>query len=107
MKFLKSQNTSKWTVNNYRFYSNEYGRYVMNGTGALRLPKGTTDQRPLINYSPIPPDGTGDPVRIPNEADGYIRYNTTLNIVEAYVGGGWEIVTAPATTGIFKQTLGP
>lgn len=107
MKFLKSQNISKWTINNNRLYTNEFGRYVMNGTGALRLPKGTTDQRPLINVSPVPPDGTGLPVRVPNESDGYIRYNTTLNIIEAYVGGGWEIVTAPASTGIFKQTLGP
>lgn len=41
------------------------------GTGALGLPSGTTAQRPA------------------NPANGFIRYNTDLGIVEAYVNGSW------------------
>ena len=68
----------------------------MDLTGGLRLPKGTTAERPDLSG-----------VRTPNGADGYIRYNTETNSIEGYVAGVWEIVTAPGTTGITKQTLGP
>jgi hypothetical protein len=42
------------------------------GTGALGLPRGTTAERP---QSPV---------------NGFIRYNTDLNIIEAYVNGSWS-----------------
>ena len=53
----------------------------LNGTGALDVPTGTTAQRPA---SPI---------------NGYLRYNTTLNIFEGYVAGAWGAVGGGATGG--------
>jgi hypothetical protein len=70
----------------------------MDLTGGLRLPKGTTNQRPEI---------TGLGIRTPNGANGYIRYNTTTNSLEAYIDNVWEVVRAPGATSITKQTLGP
>ena len=58
----------------------------MDLTGGLRLPKGTTAQRPQETK-------LGDAsVRTPNGPSGYIRYNTTTNAVEAYINGVWEVV---------------
>jgi len=96
MKFLKQKTLSRFSPSDQTLFTNHYGRAVMNLTGGLRLPVGTTDQRPNLFD-----------VRAPGGANGYIRYNTTRNVLEAYVGGDWEIVAAPASTGIFKQTLGP
>jgi len=96
MKFLKSQNTSKYSPSDNSFQINPYGRAVMDISGAVMLPKGTEAQRPDI---------TG--VRQPEDAEGYIRYNTDTNSIEAYVGGSWEIVRAPGASTITKQTLGP
>lgn len=44
---------------------------VFNGSGGLRVPQGTTAQRP------------GSPV------NGMLRYNTTIPQLEIYVGGNW------------------
>lgn len=113
MRYLKSKTLSKYSPSDNAFLVNGNGRAVMDLTGAIRLPKGTGDatyaegteqnQRPLTSG-----------VRTPNGANGYIRYNTSINPVtgreyglEAYVGGAWEIVRAPGATTITKQTLGP
>ena len=103
MKFLKSQNTSRYAVADNAFRVNPYGRYIMDGTGALRLPKGTTGQRPQLSG-----------VSTPEGANGYIRYNTSIDAVtgqqvglEAYINGVWEVVRAPGAATITKQTLGP
>jgi hypothetical protein len=96
MKFLKQKTISRYSPSDNTLFTNHYGRAVMDLTGGLRLPKGTTSERPDLSG-----------VRTPNGADGYIRYNTETNSIEAYVAGVWEIVTAPGTTGITKQTLGP
>ena len=96
MKFLKSQNISRYSPSDNTFQVNSYGRAVMDFRGAVMLPKGTEAQRPDI---------TG--VRQPEDAEGYIRYNTDTNSIEAYVGGSWEIVRAPGASTITKQTLGP
>jgi hypothetical protein len=103
MKFLKTQNISRYGLIDNVFRANPYGRYIMDGTGALRLPKGTTAQRPQLSG-----------VSTPEGANGYIRYNTSIDPVtsqqvglEAYVNGVWEIVRAPGSTTITKQTLGP
>lgn len=96
MKFLKQKNISRWSVSDNTFFTNEYGRGVMDLAGGLRLPKGTTAQRPnVVN------------VRTPNGPNGFIRYNTDSNSIEAYIAGAWQVVTAPATSAITKQTLGP
>jgi hypothetical protein len=44
---------------------------IINDTGSINLPLGTTAQRPA------------------NPQEGYIRYNTTLSIVEFYNGDAW------------------
>jgi hypothetical protein len=62
-------------------HTNNGGRAVMDITGGLRLPKGTTDQRPKLSN-----------VRTPNGPNGYIRYNTSTNSIEAYIDGIWEVV---------------
>lgn len=108
MRYLKSKTLSKYSPSDNTLITNGFGRAVMDLTGALRLPKGTTDQQP---------QGTklGDTaVFTPNGANGYIRYNTSTNPVtgleyglEAYIGGQWEIVRAPGAATIHKQTLGP
>lgn len=95
MKYLKTKNTSKFSIRDNAFASNPYGRYVMDGVGAVRLPKGTTAERPDL----LAPVNAG-----PN---GYMRYNITTDSIEAYVGGAWEVVRAPGATAITKQTLGP
>lgn len=96
MKFLKQKNISRYTVNDNTLIANYYGRAVMDLTGGLRLPKGTTAQRPQLSS-----------VRTPNGANGYIRYNTSTNSLEAYIDGVWEVVRAPGATSITKQEIGP
>lgn len=96
MKFLKSQNTSRYSPSDNTFQVNPYGRAVMDFNGGVLLPKGTTAQRPQL---------TG--VRQPTDANGTIRYNTDLNEIEAYVGGNWETVRAPGASAISIETFGP
>lgn len=50
------------------------GTLSLKGTGAMALPRGTTAERPV------------------NPAKGEIRYNTTLDKVEAYNGTEWKVV---------------
>lgn len=49
---------------------------TFNSTGAITLPSGTTAQRP------VPP------------VNGMIRYNTTSNLLEAYINGAWQNINA-------------
>lgn len=108
MKFLKQKTLSKFTPNDQTLFTNQFGRAVMNVHGGLRLPKGTTDERP---QGTMPGDG---PARTLGGTDGFIRYNTSINPVtglaygiEAYVGGAWEIVRAPGAAAVTIQTIGP
>ena len=48
-------------------------------TGATTIPRGTTAQRPA---SPV---------------NGMIRYNTSFNLVEGYIGGAWTAITGGYT----------
>jgi hypothetical protein len=96
MKFLKQKTLSKFSPTDQTLFTNQYGRAVMEITGGLRLPKGTTAQRPQT---------TG--VRTTGDANGFIRYNTTKNSVEAYINGVWTTVRASGATAITKQTIGP
>lgn len=105
MKFLKTRNISKWTVNDQTIIAypkqtdtaNPGNRVVMNATGGLMLPKGTTNQRPKLSGN----------IRQPTDANGTIRYNTTTSSIEAYVGGAWEVVRAPGASTVTKSTLTP
>lgn len=94
MRFLKQKTISKYSPSDNTLFTNHYGRAVMDLTGGLRLPKGTTAERPQLSD-----------VRNPNGANGFIRYNTTTNSIEAYIDGVWEVVRAPGATTITKQTL--
>jgi hypothetical protein len=101
MKFLKTKNISKFSINDrtlisYPDANGPASRVVLNAKGGLMLPKGSTSERPQL---------TG--VRQPTDANGTIRYNTTLSSIEAYVGGTWVTVASPVASAITKQTLGP
>ena len=89
MKFLKQKNISRFSISDNTLFANQYGRAVMDLTGGLRIPKGTTAERPQLSN-----------VRTPNGPNGYIRYNTTTNAVEAYINGVWEVVRASGATAI-------
>ena len=100
MKFLKQQNLNKFNPSDQRLFLNQYGRAVMGLTGGLRLPQGTTAQRPQTSGVRYPGDAS-------EFADGTIRYNIDTNSLEALIAGVWEVVRAPGATTITKQTLGP
>lgn len=95
MKFLKTQNLSRYGLVDNAFRSNPYGRYVMDGTGGLRLPKGSTAQRPQTSG-----------VSMPNGANGMLRYNTTNDTLECLIDGVWEVVRGAAATTITQQEVG-
>jgi hypothetical protein len=100
MKFLKQKNISKYSVTDQTLFTNHFGRAVMGLTGGLRLPQGTTAQRPQTSGVRYPGDAS-------EFADGTIRYNIDTNSLEALIAGVWEVVRAPGATTITKQTLGP
>jgi hypothetical protein len=96
MRYLKNKNISKYSISDDTLFVNQFGRVVIDSPSGIRLPKGTTAQRPQL---------TG--VDMSRGANGMIRYNTTTDSIEAYVAGVWEVVRAPGATAITKQTLGP
>ena len=100
MKFLKQKNISKYSITDQTLFTNHFGRAVMGLTGGLRLPQGTTAQRPQTSGVRYPGDSS-------EFADGTIRYNIDTNSLEALIAGVWEVVRAPGATTITKQTLGP
>ncbi len=99
MRFLKQKTLSQYSPSDdaLMIYDNRDlathtqngGRAVMDITGALRLPKGTTNQRPKLSG-----------VRTPNGPNGYIRYNTTTNSIEGYIDSAWEVIRAPGASAI-------
>ena len=100
MKFLKQKNISKFSIRDQTLFTNQFGRAVMGLSGGLRLPQGTTAQRPATAGVRYPGDSS-------EYADGTIRYNIETNCLEALIAGVWEVVRAPGATTITKQTLGP
>jgi hypothetical protein len=95
MKYLKTKNISKFSISDDALVATPSGRYVMDGIGALRLPKGTAAQRPDVVAG------------VHNGPDGYLRYNTDTNSIEAYINGYWQTVRAPSSTAITKERFGP
>lgn len=53
---------------------------IINDTGFLQMPSGTTAQRPA------------------SPSNGMIRYNTTLGVLEAYASGSWVVIGAQLGT---------
>jgi hypothetical protein len=101
MKFLKQKNISKYSATDQTLFTNHYGRAVMGLSGGLRLPQGTTAQRPQTLQELDTRETASE------FADGTIRYNIDTNTLEALIAGVWEVVRAPGATTITKQTLGP
>ena len=105
MKFLKGQNTSKYSPSDNAFFVNQYGRAVMDVTGGLMVPKGTTAQRPYttadVRHGAI---GETDTSKI---ANGYFRFNTQTEEFEGYINGRWETVRAAGASTISIETFGP
>jgi hypothetical protein len=99
MKFLKQKNISKYSATDQTLFTNHFGRAVMGLSGGLRLPQGTTAQRPNTSGVRYPGDAS-------EFADGTIRYNIDTNSLEALIAGVWEVERAPGATTITKQTLG-
>lgn len=101
MKYLKTKNISKFSISDDALIYKPSGRYVMDGVGALRIPAGSTAERPDVNAD------------VHNDPYGYLRYNRTTNTIEAYIYnaqsgiGVWETIKAPGERAIVKQTLGP
>ena len=106
MKFLKQKNISKFSISDQTLFTNQYGRAVMGLSGGLRLPQGTTAQRPQTTNNVRYPGSSTD------YANGTIRYNTSISSVtndviglEALIKGVWEVVRAPSASTIRKQTI--
>ncbi len=101
MKYLKTKNISKFSISDDAFIYKPSGRFVMDGSGAVRLPKGSTAERPDVDAP------------VSNNPYGYVRYNSQTDEIEAYVKnpvtslGEWQTIKAPASRAIIKQTLGP
>jgi hypothetical protein len=93
MKYLKTGVLSDFGTKGRSFKVNTYGRIITDSTNSLELPIGTTGQRPELGLS----------------TNGLIRFNSSLNVIEAYFtdnqGSGWEIVKKAARTAITKQTI--
>ena len=53
---------------------------IINDTGFLQMPSGTTAQRPA------------------SPSNGMMRYNTTLGVLEAYASGSWVVIGAQLGT---------
>jgi hypothetical protein len=103
MRFLKQKTLSQYSASDNALMvydnrpsnsTNHGARAVMDIAGALRLPKGTTDQRPKMSN-----------VRTPNGPNGYIRYNTTTNSIEGYIDSAWEVIRAPGASAIQVSRL--
>lgn len=86
MKYLKTKTLSRFSASDNTYIQNPYGRITIDSNNSLRLPKGTTAQRP--NASVIP------------NMNGAIRYNTDTDVVEGYIGGAWETIRASSASAI-------
>lgn len=105
MKFLKQKNISKFSIRDQTLFTNQFGRAVLDLNGGLRLPQGTTAQRPDSTKGRWP--GITATQAGYEYADGTIRYNIDTNSLECLIAGVWEVVRAPGSAAITKQTLGP
>lgn len=93
MKYLKSGKLRHYALADQGWFISPNGKITTNSTHSLKLPAGATSERPGL-YDAQP---------------GMMRYNTETKAIETYlVDGlisGWEVVKAPATSAIVKQTI--
>ena len=90
MRLLKAQNTNRRTIYGRGVQFDVDDQVYMESTNSIRVPKGTTAERPA------------------NPENGHFRYNTTDNRFEVYENGAWAGVrsVAPVLVGITQQGLG-
>tara|TARA_B100000780_G_scaffold147515_1_gene103101 strand:- start:5205 stop:5876 length:672 start_codon:yes stop_codon:yes gene_type:complete len=90
MRLLKGQNTNSRNIYGRGLQVDTLDQLIADSTNSMRIPYGTTGQRPTT------------------PANGQIRYNSTLNKVEAYENSAWRTVryAEPIPSGITQQTLG-
>lgn len=90
MRLLKAQNTNLRQINGRGVQFDVNDQVFMESTNSIRVPKGTTAQRPA------------------SPENGHMRYNTTTTRMEIYDGGAWRNLRAeePVRVGIIQQTLG-
>lgn len=93
MKYLKTGVLSDFGTGGAAFRINPYGRIATNSKNSLKVPTGTTDQRPEAAL----------------ETKGLIRFNTDLNVLEGYFTdgtvSGWEIIKRASHLTVTKQTF--
>jgi hypothetical protein len=95
MKYLKSGNINRYSSSNQGFTINPFGRISTNSTNSLKIPTGLESQRP------------GSEVL----SNGLIRYNTSADVLEVYMGVGaeegprWEPLKKLPERVITKQTI--
>ena len=90
MRLLKAQNTNRRTIYGRGVQFDIDDQVYMESTNSIRVPKGTTAERPA------------------NPENGHFRYNTTDNRFEVYENGSWAGVrgVTPVLVGITQQSLG-
>ena len=90
MRLLKAQNTNRRTIYGRGVQFDVDDQVYMESTNSIRVPKGTTAERPA------------------NPENGHFRYNTTDNRFEVYEAGVWAGVrgATPVLVGITQQGLG-
>ena len=90
MRLLKAQNTNLRTINGRGVQFDVNDQVFMESTNVMRVPKGTTAQRPTT------------------PENGHLRYNTTDEVFELYENGAWRNVRSaePFRPGITQQNIG-
>jgi hypothetical protein len=95
MKFYKRQSIDNHNPMSGNLAYTYNGLIISSSTASLQLPTGETADRPGDTNRPID-----------NPMEGYVRYNTDLNDIEAYVRGQWERVRTVRPAELNVQNLG-
>jgi len=91
MRLLKAQNTNRRTIYGRGVQFDVDDQVYMESTNSIRVPKGTTAERPA------------------NPENGHFRYNTNDDQFEAYQNGAWRELRFKEPNqdpGITQQNLG-
>lgn len=92
MRFLKRQSTNLRSLSGKGVHFDTNDQVIMDSKNAVRIPKGNTSERPFY------------------PTDGHVRYNITVDEVEAYQDGAWRKLRFKEPNrnpGIVQQTFGP
>jgi len=92
MRLIKRQTTNLRNIKGKGVQYDDKDQIILDSAVGALMPKGTTAERPS---SPV---------------NGYVRYNTSTNELEAYQDGAWRKIRYKEPNqnpGITKQTFGP